>query len=150
MKNHSIKSIVIIGSLSLAAVSTAFASEAEDMFKRMDLNGDKKVTAAEHAQFAELSFQQSDADHDGKVSAAECEAAQATYDKKAKIDKRATEAHLRQVDADGDGQISQTENAAFAQSAFARADKNGDGSLSEGEFESAHKAMKKEMKDLKN
>jgi Ca2+-binding EF-hand superfamily protein len=147
MKNHSIKSIVIVGGLSLAAAATAFAGEAEDMFKRMDANGDKKVTVAEHAQFAETSFQQSDADHDGKVSAAECEAAQASYDKKAKIDKKGTEAHLRQVDTDGDGQISQTENAAFAQSAFARADKNGDGALTEGEFEAAHKAMKKEMKN---
>jgi Ca2+-binding EF-hand superfamily protein len=147
MKNHSIKSIIIVGGLSLAAASTVFASDAEDMFKRMDLNGDKKVTSTEHAQFAETSFQQSDSDRDGKVSAAECEAAQATYDKKAKIDKKSTEAHLRQVDTDGDGQINQTENASFSQSAFARADKNGDGALTEGEFEAAHKAMKKEMKD---
>jgi Ca2+-binding EF-hand superfamily protein len=147
MKNHSIKSIVIGSGLALAAASTAFAGDAEDMYKRMDLNSDKKVTAAEHSQFAELSFQQSDADHDGKVSLAECEAASASYDKKAKIDKKGTEAHLRQVDTDGDGQISQTESSAFAQSAFARADKNGDGALTEGEFEAAHKAMKKEMKN---
>ena len=111
MKNHSIKSIIIVGGLSLAAVSTVFASEAEDTFKRMDLNGDKKVTSAEHAQFAELSFQQSDADHDGKVSAAECEAAQATYDKKAKIDKKATEAHLRQVLLDAQWQKCEADKA---------------------------------------
>lgn len=131
----------------LAAGSTAFASDAEDMFKRMDLNGDKKVTPAEHSQFAQSSFQQSDTDHDGKVSAAECEVAQAAHDKKMKIDKKATDAHLRQVDTDGDGQISASENSAFEKTSFARADKNNDGVLSEDEFESAYKAMKKEMKD---
>jgi Ca2+-binding EF-hand superfamily protein len=92
-------------------------------------------------------FKQSDVDRDGKVSAAECEAAQASYDKKMKIDKKATSAHMRQVDTDGDGQISATENAMFGKSSFARADKNGDGTLSEDEVEAAHKAMKKELKD---
>ena len=84
-------------------------------------------------------------DRNGKVSAAECEAAQATHDKK--IDKKATAAHLRIVDTDSDGQISNAENAAYAKSAFVRADKNSDGSLNEDEVEDAHKAMKKEMKN---
>ncbi|HEY8994687.1 MAG TPA: hypothetical protein VIM71_08505 [Lacunisphaera sp.] len=147
MKNQYLKSIIVLSGLLIVAGSTAFAGEAEDMFKRMDLNGDKKVTPAEHAQFAELSFQQSDADHDGKVSAAECEAAQVTHDKKMKVDKKATEVHLRQVDTDSDGQISAKENSAYEKTSFARADKNNDGLLTEDEFESAYKAMKKEMKD---
>src|SRR5690349_16308162 len=103
MKNHTLKSLLLVGGLSVAASTAVFASEAEDMFKRMDLNGDKKVSPSEHAQFAETSFQQSDVDRDGKVSAAECEAAQAVHDKKP--DKKATAAHLRIVDTDGDGQI---------------------------------------------
>lgn len=147
MKNQSFKSLVIVSGLALAAVTPAFAGDAEDTFKRMDTNADGKVTAAEHTQFAETMFKQSDADRDGKVSAAECEASQASYDKKMKIDKKATAAHMRQVDTDGDGQISATENATFVKSSFARADKNGDGTLSEDEVEAAHKAMKKELKD---
>jgi Ca2+-binding EF-hand superfamily protein len=147
MKNQSLKSLIVIGGLSMAAISTAFASDAEDMFKRMDVNGDKKVTSAEHAQFAETMFKQSDSDGSGKVSAAECEAAQAAHDKNMKIDKKATAAHLRLVDTDGDGQISASENSAFEKTSFARADKNNDGVLSEDEFEAAYKAMKKDLKD---
>jgi Ca2+-binding EF-hand superfamily protein len=133
------------GTFSLAAVSPVLASEAEDLFKRMDTNGDGRVTSVEHAQSAETMFKQSDVDRDGKVSAAECESAQAAHDEK--IDKKATALHMRQVDTDGDGQISANENNAFAKNAFLRADKNSDGSLSEDEFEAAHKAMKKELKD---
>jgi Ca2+-binding EF-hand superfamily protein len=144
MKNHSLKFLAAVGGLSLAAISPAFASDAEDMFHRMDTNGDKKVTSLEHAQFAETMFKQSDADHDGKVSAAECESASAAHDKK--VDQKATVAHMRIVDTDRDGQISATENTAFAKSTFARADKNADGSLTEDEVEDAHKAMKKEIK----
>jgi Ca2+-binding EF-hand superfamily protein len=146
MKNHSLKSIALLaGSLSLAAVTPAFASDAEDMFHRMDLNGDKKVTTTENLQFAETMFKQSDADRDGKISAAECESASAKHDKK--VDKQATVTHMRLVDTDGDGQINGTENTAFAKNTFTRADRNSDGVLTEGEFEEAHQAMKKERKD---
>ena len=145
MKNQSNKFLLLTAGLVLAAISPAFGSEAEDMFKRMDTNGDKKVTMLEHAQFAETMFKQSDADFDGKVSVAECEAAQ-TKDH-AKVNKEAVVKHMRLVDTDGDGQISATENAAYAKSMFTRADKNGDGVLSEDEVEAFHKTMKKEMKD---
>lgn len=144
MKNHSLKSLVVVGGLSLAAVIPAFASDAEDMFKRMDTNGDQKVTSLEHAQFAETMFTQSDADRDGKVSAAECESAQAKHDQK--VDKEATVTHMRLVDTDNDGQISQAENTANAKNMFTRADKNSDGVLSEDEVEDGHDEMKKELK----
>lgn len=141
-----LKSLVIAAGCSLAAASPVLAaSDAENLFKRMDTNSDGRVTSAEHAQSAETMFKQSDADRDGKVSAAECESAQATHGDK--INKQATAAHMRQVDTDGDGQINANENSVFAKNAFARADKNNDGSLSEDEFEAAHKAMKKELKD---
>lgn len=145
MKTHYFKSLLLVSGLTLAAGSTAIAGEAQDMFKRMDVNGDKRVTSSEHTQFAETMFKQSDADRDGKVSAAECESAQ-TCDNH-KIDKKATAAHMRLVDTDGDGQISQTENSTFEKNAFTRADKNTDGMLSEDEVEDAYKAMKKELKD---
>lgn len=145
MKSHSFKTILAVGSFSLAALApAAFASDAEDAFKRMDTNGDGKVTSVEHATFSETMFKQSDADHDGKVSAAEWESASAAHSKK--IHKEETAAFMRQVDTDGDGQISASENAAFAKSAFARADKNSDGVLNEDECEAAHKEMKKSLK----
>jgi len=145
MKNHSLRSLVAIAGISLAATTPVLASDAEDMFHRMDLNGDKKVTTTENLQFAETMFKQSDADHDGKVSAAECESASARDNKK--VDKQETVTHMRLVDTDGDGQISSSENLAFAKNAFTRGDKNSDGVLTEGEFEEAHQAMKKERKD---
>lgn len=145
MKNHSFKSLLLVGSLSLAAISPAFASESEDMFKHMDVNGDKKVTPLEHAQFAETMFKQSDANHDGQVSAAECESARTGHDQK--IDKQSTVKHMSLVDTDGDGQISAKESAAHAKNSFTRADKNNDGILNEDEVEDACEAMKKEMKD---
>ena len=144
MKNHSLKSLLVVGGLSLAVVTPVFASDAEDMFRRMDLNGDKKVTTTEHAQFAEMKFKQADADRDGRLSAAECESDH-TVDNK-KVDKQATVTHMRLVDTDGDGLINSSENTAFAKNAFTRGDKNSDGVLTEDEFEAAYKAMKKELK----
>jgi Ca2+-binding EF-hand superfamily protein len=145
MNHHSLKSLLIAAGLSVAVTSPILASEAEDLFKRMDTNGDGRITSAEHAQSAETMFKQSDADRDGKVSAAECESAQMKHGDK--VDKQAAATHLRQVDTDGDGQINSRENSTFARNAFARADKNSDGILSEDEFEDAHQAMKKELKD---
>ena len=144
MKNHSLKSMLIASGLVLTATSPVFGSEAEDMFKHMDSDGDGKVTGVEHAAWAETMFRQTDSNYDGQVSIAECDSAQVARDGKA--DQKASAIHLRQVDSDGNGQISATENAAFAKSAFVRADKNGDNVLSEDEVEKAHKAMKKEMK----
>lgn len=145
MKTTSFQSLLVAGGLALAVTAPVSASEAEDLFKRMDTDRDGRVTSLEHAQSAETMFKQSDADRDGKVSAAECEAAQSMHGDK--IDKKAAATHVRQVDTDGDGQISVQESSTFARNAFVRADKNSDGVLSEDEFEAAHKAMKKEMKN---
>lgn len=145
MKNHYFKSVFLVSGLALGAASPVFASPAEDAFKRMDTDGNGKVTAVENALFAEIMFKQSDTNYDGQVSAAECDSAQAAHGNK--VDPKASARHLRIVDTDGSGQISASENAAFAQGEFARADKNGDGVLSEDEVEAQYKAMKKEMKD---
>jgi len=153
MNTHSLKSALLVSGLVLAAGSPLIGSEAEDMFKRMDADGNGQVTAVEHAQFAENKFKQSDTNYDGQVSAAECTAAEVAYHKKNKMDEKvekATAAHIRLVDTDGNGQISSSENATFARNAFAKADKNGDQLLSEDEVEDAHKEMKKEAKEMKN
>jgi len=143
MKKHSLLTLVL-GCFSLAAFTSAGASEAEDKFKQMDANGDGRVTAAEYERFHEMKFQRSDLDRDGKLSAAECESAEAMDGRK--VDKQAVATHLRIVDTDADGQISKSEADTYARSTFARADRNGDGALSEGEFEDAYSAMKKESK----
>jgi Ca2+-binding EF-hand superfamily protein len=144
MKTHTLKSLVVIGGLALVANSPVFGSDAEDMFKRMDTNGDKKVTSTEHTVFAETHFKQSDADRDGYISAAECDSAQAAAHKK--VDQKATVTHMRLVDTDGDGRISPAENSAYAKNNFTRADRNSDGVLKEDEFEKFHHEMKEELK----
>jgi Ca2+-binding EF-hand superfamily protein len=144
MKNHSFKLLSLVGGLSLAAVTPGLASEAEDLFQRIDTNGDKKVTSMEHVRHCETMFKQSDADRDGRLSVAEAESAQTAHDKK--VDKKATVTYMRLVDTDGDGLISEEESATHGKNAFTRADKNSDGVLSEDEFEDAHQAMKKELK----
>ena len=145
MKNYSLKTVLATAGLVLFATAPVFGSEAETEFKRMDSDGNGKVTAVEHAAYAETMFKQSDTNYDGQVSVAECNAAQAAHGKK--IKKNAASTHVRLVDTDGSGQISAAGNDAFAKSAFTRADKNGDGTLSEDEVEAAHKAMEKELKD---
>lgn len=145
MKNHSFKFLLLASGLVLAGASPVFGSDAEDAFKRMDTDGNGKVTAAENAAFAETMFKQSDTNYDGQVSAAECDSAQASHGNK--VSQKASARHLQIVDTDGSGQISASENAAFAQAEFARADKNGDGALSEDEVEAQYKAMKKAMKE---
>ena len=75
MKSHSLKLTLVSAALVLGVASPAFASEAEDLFKRMDTDGNGKVTAVEHAAFAETMFKQSDTNYDGQLSAAECTAA---------------------------------------------------------------------------
>jgi Ca2+-binding EF-hand superfamily protein len=145
MKNYSLKSILVASGIALAATSPVFASDAESAFKRMDADANGKVTAAENAAWAETMFKKSDTNYDGQVSAAECDSAQAAHGNK--VDQKASARHLQIVDTDRSGQISAAENAAFAQSEFTRADKNGDGVLSEDEVEAQYKAMKKQMKD---
>lgn len=145
MKAPNFKSVLAASGVLLALGIPAFASPAEDAFKRMDTDGNGKVTALENAAFAETMFKQSDTNYDGQVSAAECDSAQAAHGNK--VSQKASARHLQMVDTDGSGQISLSENAAFAQSEFTRADKNGDGVLSEDEVEAQYKAMKKAMKD---
>jgi Ca2+-binding EF-hand superfamily protein len=142
MKNHSLSSLLIVGSLALAAVAPAFANDALDIFKRMDANNDGRITATEHSQFAHTAFQASDADRDGRVSLAECIAVQDTSNG-VKLDRQATEAQMGLLDTDGDGHLSQAENNAYAKDEFQRADQNGDGALSLAEVQAAHNTAKR-------
>src|SRR5688572_3197119 len=103
MKNHSLKTVFATAGLVLFATAPVFGSEAETEFKRMDSDGNGKVTAVEHAAYAETMFKQSDTNYDGQVSVAECNAAQSAHGKKIKKDAAAT--HVRLVDTDGSGQI---------------------------------------------
>lgn len=144
MKNI-IPSLLLAGVVSFTA-SSALADDAKSDFKAMDANGDGKVTSDEHSAFTAAMFAQCDSNHDGRVSAMEWNDAAAAAKPSEKMDAAQTEAQLRMMDVDGDGQVSSAESAQFATKLFAQSDKDSDGVLTEKEYKSASKALKKDLK----
>ena len=138
-------SLVLVCSLALCALPAAFAGhDADKHFKKMDTNGDGKITAAEHTAGAKQMFTQCDANHDGVVTAVEMDAAMALEgEKHAKNDKTSAE-KIQMLDQNGDGQLTTAEHEAGAAKMFATMDKNGDGSLSKEECDEGQKTMKKD------
>ncbi|HUG09634.1 MAG TPA: EF-hand domain-containing protein [Opitutaceae bacterium] len=85
-------SLILTLGLALVAMPLAIAGNTdkkshEAMFKKMDSNGDGKVTRVEHTASAKLMFASMDTNKDGKVSAAEMTAAHG----KMKVDTAAIE-----------------------------------------------------------
>ena len=75
-------SVILTLGFALVAMPLAIAGNSdkqshEAMFKKMDSNGDGKVTRVEHTAGAKLMFANMDASKDGKVTAAEMTAAHA-------------------------------------------------------------------------
>lgn len=127
----------------LLSVPAAFAGNHGDHFKKLDADGDGKITQAEHAAGAQKMFAKADANSDGIVTAAEMDAVQASYgDKPARTELSSAE-KIRVIDQNGDGQLTAAEHAAGSEAMFAKADTDGDGSLSESECKAALKGMEK-------
>lgn len=144
--NAQIKSAsVAIGCSFLGAVSTAFGGvDADAHFKKMDADGDGKISRAEHTAASKQMFAACDANHDGIVTAAEMDASMAKQGEKlAKDDKNSAE-RIAMIDQNGDGKLSVAEHEAGTEKMFAMADKNSDGFLSKAECEEGLKAMKKD------
>jgi len=137
-------SLAFVCGLTLIALPVAFAGhDADAMFKKMDANGDGKVSRAEHAAYAKQMFTECDANNDGIVTAAEMEKASlARGEKSGKHDKSAAE-KIQVIDQNGDGQLTTAEHEAGSEKMFTQMDKDGDGYLSKEECEEGHKAMKK-------
>ena len=143
-------SLAAICSLALFALPAAFAGhDGEKAFKKMDSDGDGKVTRTEHAAGAQQMFTKCDTNSDGIVTAAEMDAAMAAkddkhdkHDKKGKHHRTSAD-KIREIDSNNDGQLTLAEHNAGAEKMFAKMDKNGDGVLSEDECEEGHKEMKK-------
>lgn len=136
----------LVCSLALFALPAAFAGHDDDaMFKKMDANGDGKISRAEHAAAAQQMFKECDANGDGVVTAAEMDAAAlARGEKPGKRDKTSAE-KIQMIDQNGDGKLTAAEHEAGSEKMFAQMDKDGDGYLSKEECEAGHKAMKKDQ-----
>jgi len=135
------KSIIIACGLALAALS-AFANDDHDAatkFKRLDTDGDGRISRAEFAAAKQEKFNKLDANNDGVVSADEKAAASTGKKHWWSSDKAADKSTM---DTNQDHQLSATEEAAAADRTFNRLDTNSDGYLSESEFAAGY-PMKK-------
>jgi Ca2+-binding EF-hand superfamily protein len=145
MKNSNNRAALTIAcTLVLSALPAAFAGNKDDKFKKMDTNGDGKVTREEHAAGARQMFTKSDANHDGVVTAAEMDAAMvAQGEKPGKYDKTSAE-KIKMIDQNGDGQLTTAEHEAGSERMFAMMDKDADGFLSKAECDEGHETMKRD------
>ncbi len=118
------------------------AQAGDAMAKKMDTDGDGKVSAAEHAAATKAMFARMDADKDGSVTAAEMDASHAAMKK----DGQATDSpmssvdKIKTIDTDGDGRISAAEHEAGSKLMFAKMDSDMDGAVTAAEMEAGHKA----------
>jgi Ca2+-binding EF-hand superfamily protein len=137
-------SLLTAGALALCA--TAFAGgDSDKHFKKMDADGDGKITRAEHAAGAKKMFSQCDANRDGTVTAAEMDASMAAEgEKPGKHDMNSVE-KIRMIDQNGDGKLTVAEHEAGTETMFGKIDSNQDGTLSKEECDAGMK-----MKHKKN
>jgi Ca2+-binding EF-hand superfamily protein len=134
----------LIAAGGFAALPALANDKGGDFFKTMDTDGDGKISAEEHAAGAKKMFDKMDADKDGKVTAAEMDAyhQQMTGKKAGQTEMSAAE-KIKVMDTNGDGTLTEAEYEAGAKTMFDKMDTNRDGSLSKAEMEAGHKMMKK-------
>src|SRR5882724_12225351 len=113
----------------------AGADAADAQFKAMDLDGDGRLTPAEHAAGARRMFVAMDANGDGKVTAAEMDAAQEKVTgRKAGPSDMSSADKIKVVDTDGDGILTADEHATASRAMFEKMDTDKDGFVSKAEF----------------
>jgi Ca2+-binding EF-hand superfamily protein len=146
--------LVAAALLGLPVGRPADAHDDGGMFKKMDSNGDGKISAEEHAAGAKKMFEMMDANKDGKVNATEMTAAhdkiaggKGEREEKAGIEKGkeiSAAEKIKVVDTNADGVVTAEEHAAGSRSMFEKMDANHDGFLSKAEMMAGHaKLMQK-------
>lgn len=132
--------VVVLGSSLFAAlgllsgpVAYADSDSPSAKLKKMDSNGDGKVSADEHAKFATEHFREIDTNKDGVVSVSELDAVRELGGKAGPKQMSGTE-KLKTMDTNGDGKVSADEYSSAKRAWFDEADINRDGTLSEMEI----------------
>ncbi len=105
-------------------------------FDKYDANGDGKLILDELPDHKAQKFERMDLDGDGAITRDEAEQARnkGRHHKMAKM--------MKHLDLDGNGEISQSEFTARALTMFEKADKNGDGVVTEDEVKKLGRGFK--------
>jgi Ca2+-binding EF-hand superfamily protein len=132
--------------------SAHMAAKAGYIFKKLDTDGDGKITQAEYATYADSMFTAADTNGDGVVTLDELKALKkkehdemhAALSKDSKMPTNAggemsakAAYFFKKIDVNGDGKITREEHQAFTNKMFAAADTNNDGALSMDEVKAA-------------
>ena len=131
---------MLAGFCSLLLVPAVFAGDSGKKLKKMDTDGDGRVSRTEHSAAAQKMFNDCDTNQDGFVTATEMEA---KADHKSGGKEAAAKDKFLMIDRNSDGRLTPNEHATGSVQMFDEMDTNRDGFLSEDELSSKHKAMKK-------
>lgn len=132
------KNLTTLIACSLALVAgSAFANDKDvaGKMKKMDTDGDGRISQAEYTAGKQHKFDKLDTNNDGVVSADE---KAAKSDKKSWWNRGDKKNKVEKSDMNNDGQLTATEQDASAVSSFSKLDTNGDGYLTAVELEAAH------------
>lgn len=147
MKRSTLTSVALIGAIATGLMVTAAAANdrghgrGQMDFATLDADGDGQITQAEIEAMAAARFAEVDTDGNGAVTAEEL-AAQAEARNAERLANR-TARMIAALDEDDSGDLSAEELAARGPGAerfFERFDEDGDGAVSEEEFEAAKAA----------
>ncbi len=120
----------------------------EEMFNRLDGNGDGQFTREDLEAHAASRFEENDTNGDGFLSADELQAA--TQKRLSERAERMSARMLERLDEDGDGQLSFEEASAGGKRSermFERADADGDGVITRTEFMSVERPNHRAHRD---
>ncbi|HVR01554.1 MAG TPA: EF-hand domain-containing protein [Polyangia bacterium] len=144
----------IVARLLLASTHNARAHEDLDAeFQKMDRNGDVKICADEHAEYAKEKFAKMDTNGDGTVTPSEMEAAFERRDNRliGREDKASANLEMsaadkfKMMDTNNDGVLTADEHAAAARAMFEKMDVDSNGALTKAELKSGHVKLTKMM-----
>ena len=154
MKNPWLKlsGIGLAAVLGLGAPAVALAGDdAGSKFKSMDTNGDGKISEDEFEAVTDRKFVEMDSNRDGRVTVMEIDNYKARVDKekpaKGWDTRYSSSEQVKKLDTNGDGSLTEAEFEAGADAKFEAMDTNDDDYLSKTEWEAgiakAHKASGK-------
>lgn len=120
-----------------AATATTHPSLFDHMLKKMDSNGDGKISSAEFQAAAAARFDAIDTQGSGKITAEQIANSQALKQR----DEKFAEHEVKKIGSNG--AITRDQYLAAAQARFAKLDKNGDGFITPDEMPAGRWAQRK-------